>query len=87
MSKVRRARISREANAVGGGAGDTHEYLLLMKGAPEILIKRCSRILNADGEETALDEAALRRFRHAYDAFGEVGSPLDTKSNSHSILL
>ncbi|KAI1697156.1 e1-E2 ATPase domain-containing protein [Ditylenchus destructor] len=40
---------------------DQHQYLLLMKGAPEIVIQKCSTILTSDGE-AQLDEERTQEF-------------------------
>jgi magnesium-transporting ATPase (P-type) len=36
-------------------------YLLMMKGAPEILIKKCSKIATSDGV-VALDDVMMQKF-------------------------
>uniref|UniRef100_A0A915EEG3 P-type Cu(+) transporter n=1 Tax=Ditylenchus dipsaci TaxID=166011 RepID=A0A915EEG3_9BILA len=46
-----------------------YQYLLLMKGAPEIVIKRCSTILTTD-EESELTENKTKEFQKAYDTYG-----------------
>ncbi|KAI1723202.1 e1-E2 ATPase domain-containing protein [Ditylenchus destructor] len=49
-----------------------HQYLLIMKGAPEILIQKCSTILTTD-EETELTENKKNEFQKAYNTYGEHG--------------
>ncbi|TMW69112.1 hypothetical protein Poli38472_001268 [Pythium oligandrum] len=46
---------------------------VFMKGAPEVIIKRCSTFLTATGEEQALDERFLHDFTKAYELFGSHG--------------
>ncbi|KAI1698347.1 haloacid dehalogenase-like hydrolase domain-containing protein [Ditylenchus destructor] len=49
-----------------------HQYLLIMKGAPEIVIQKCSTILTSD-EESELTENKSNEFQQAYNTFGEHG--------------
>uniref|UniRef100_A0A914BV70 Cation-transporting P-type ATPase C-terminal domain-containing protein n=1 Tax=Acrobeloides nanus TaxID=290746 RepID=A0A914BV70_9BILA len=51
----------------------TNKYKLIMKGASEILIQKCSKILTSTGELIDLDEAAMAKFQNSYDHFGEHG--------------
>ena len=44
-------------------------YLLVMKGAPERILDRCSTIL-LEGEETALDKEMIESYNLAYDELG-----------------
>ncbi|CEG42419.1 sodium potassium-transporting atpase subunit [Plasmopara halstedii] len=44
-----------------------------MKGAPEVIINRCSSLLSASGEEIPLDEILKTEFSHAYESFGRKG--------------
>jgi len=44
-----------------------------MKGAPEVIIKRCSTILSASGDEIPMDETMMSEFTHAYETFGRKG--------------
>ncbi|KAG3166997.1 Sodium/potassium-transporting ATPase subunit alpha-1 [Phytophthora idaei] len=46
---------------------------VFMKGAPEVIIKRCSTIMSAAGEEIPLNEALKSEFSHAYETFGRKG--------------
>ncbi|KAG3149395.1 hypothetical protein PC128_g23420 [Phytophthora cactorum] len=46
---------------------------VFMKGAPEVIIKRCSTIMSAAGEEIPLNEALKSEFSHAYESFGRKG--------------
>ncbi|KAK0412533.1 hypothetical protein QR680_006268 [Steinernema hermaphroditum] len=48
------------------------EFTVMMKGAPEVVIQKCSTIATADGE-VALDEDATMSFQDAYDHFGNNG--------------
>jgi sodium/potassium-transporting ATPase subunit alpha len=48
------------------------QFILLMKGAPERVIERCSTIL-INGEEKVLSNKWKRRFQRAYDRLGNVG--------------
>jgi sodium/potassium-transporting ATPase subunit alpha len=47
-------------------------YLLVMKGAPERILDRCSTILQ-QGEEVALDEEKIEAYNKAYDELGGMG--------------
>ncbi|KAI1707298.1 e1-E2 ATPase domain-containing protein [Ditylenchus destructor] len=49
-----------------------HEYLLLMKGASEILIEKCSTMLWESGERP-MDAVAKDKFHQAYDTFADSG--------------
>jgi sodium/potassium-transporting ATPase subunit alpha len=46
---------------------------VFMKGAPEVIIKRCSTILSATGDEMPMDDALMREFTAAYELFGSKG--------------
>jgi len=54
---------------------DQHDYLLLMKGAPEIIIQHCSTILTAAEEDAEVELTDERRaeFEKAYNTYGEQG--------------
>jgi len=47
-------------------------YLLVMKGAPERILERCSTILT-NGQEIPMDDALRAAFNHAYDELGGMG--------------
>ena len=47
-------------------------YILVMKGAPERILDRCSTIL-LNGEERALDEEWREAFNQAYLELGGLG--------------
>lgn len=47
-------------------------YLLVMKGAPERIMDRCSTIM-VDGEEKAVDDAWKEAFNKAYMELGGLG--------------
>merc|ERR1719370_2903015 len=47
-------------------------YLLVMKGAPERILDRCSTIL-LQGEEKALDKEMIESYNNAYDELGGLG--------------
>ncbi|KAI1704572.1 e1-E2 ATPase domain-containing protein [Ditylenchus destructor] len=51
---------------------DQHQYLLLMKGAPEIVIQKCSTILTSDGE-AQLDQERAQEFESAQYLYCENG--------------
>jgi magnesium-transporting ATPase (P-type) len=53
------------------GAAKTR-YLLLIKGAPEIIIKHCTKILGSDGE-LDLTKEREEEFQEAYRTYGEHG--------------
>jgi P-type Ca2+ transporter type 2C len=57
-------------SVVAAGKG---EWLLHVKGAPERILERSTRY-RADGEERALDAAALERFTAAYQAIAGEGA-------------
>ncbi|KAG6614052.1 Sodium/potassium-transporting ATPase subunit alpha [Phytophthora cinnamomi] len=46
---------------------------VFMKGAPEVIIKRCSTILSPTGEELPMNDALIREFSQAYEFFGSKG--------------
>ncbi|KAE9032063.1 Sodium/potassium-transporting ATPase subunit alpha [Phytophthora rubi] len=46
---------------------------VFMKGAPEVIVKRCSTILSSTGEELPTDDAMIREFSQAYEFFGSKG--------------
>lgn len=52
--------------------GINHGFLMLMKGAPERVIARCSKIL-INGVEEDLDDHWMARFQTAYDELGGKG--------------
>jgi sodium/potassium-transporting ATPase subunit alpha len=49
-----------------------NDYLLVMKGAPEIIIERCSTFL-IDGKEQAMTNQQKESFNKAYIALGSMG--------------
>ncbi|KAG9462248.1 hypothetical protein GDO78_014566 [Eleutherodactylus coqui] len=49
-----------------------HSYLLVMKGAPERILDRCSTIM-IEGQEYPLDEEMKENFQTAYMALGSLG--------------
>ena len=51
---------------------DQTGYILVMKGAPERIVERCSTIL-INGEELALDEEWKKKFNNAYEKLGGLG--------------
>lgn len=52
----------------------THRtFDVFMKGAPEVIVKRCSTALTDSGEEVPMDDAMLREFSNAYELFGSKG--------------
>lgn len=51
---------------------DDPRYLLVMKGAPERILDRCSTIL-LQGEEKALDKEMIESYNNAYDELGGLG--------------
>ncbi|KAK0408292.1 hypothetical protein QR680_003871 [Steinernema hermaphroditum] len=71
------------------------EFLLMIKGAPEVVIQKCSTLATDDGP-VELDEEATMDFQDAYDHFGSNGrrvigfaqrvftAPHDTKFNFES---
>ncbi|GMF25647.1 unnamed protein product [Phytophthora fragariaefolia] len=46
---------------------------VFMKGAPEVIIKRCSTILAPNGDELPLTESLVNEFSQAYELFGRKG--------------
>ncbi|KAL3662046.1 hypothetical protein V7S43_012853 [Phytophthora oleae] len=46
---------------------------VFMKGAPEVIVKRCSTILSETGEEFSMNEALMCEFTQAYERFGSKG--------------
>uniref|UniRef100_A0A915DYZ5 Cation-transporting P-type ATPase N-terminal domain-containing protein n=1 Tax=Ditylenchus dipsaci TaxID=166011 RepID=A0A915DYZ5_9BILA len=49
-----------------------HQYQLLIKGASEILVEKCSRILDLNGEQP-MDQESIDKFQSAYDVFAHSG--------------
>jgi sodium/potassium-transporting ATPase subunit alpha len=47
-------------------------YVLVMKGAPERILKLCSSIL-VNGKEVALNDEWRNKFEEAYRSLGEMG--------------
>ncbi|KAE9547551.1 hypothetical protein FO519_009236 [Halicephalobus sp. NKZ332] len=58
-----------KTKSLGGGQA---EYKLLIKGASEILVKKCSRIVTRTGH-IDFDEDVMARFQSAYETFGSNG--------------
>ncbi len=54
------------------GDDDVDKYILVMKGAPERILDRCSTIL-IDGEEKPMDEDMKEAFNNAYLELGGLG--------------
>lgn len=48
------------------------KYILVMKGAPESILSRCSTII-IQGKEQPLDEVMKDAFQHAYVKLGSLG--------------
>ncbi|EGZ19432.1 putative hydrolase [Phytophthora sojae] len=46
---------------------------VFMKGAPEVIVKRCSTILSSTGEELPMTDAMIQEFTQAYEFFGSKG--------------
>ena len=49
-----------------------HRRVLLMKGAPEIILERCNRWMNR-GKIQPIDEEFKENFQMAYETFGGFG--------------
>ncbi|GCB83017.1 hypothetical protein scyTo_0023520, partial [Scyliorhinus torazame] len=54
------------------GSGEERSHLLVMKGAPERILDRCSSIL-LQGKETPLDSEMKEAFQNAYLELGGLG--------------
>lgn len=52
---------------------DDSRLVVVMKGAPERIIARCSHIAMPSGAVAQLDDEARSRFQHAYDEMGGQG--------------
>jgi sodium/potassium-transporting ATPase subunit alpha len=52
--------------------GDDKEMLLL-KGGPDVVLKKCSRYMNADGSIVPMDEHFDKVFQEVYESFGGNG--------------
>lgn len=52
--------------------GNDSHYLLVMKGAPERILDRCSTIL-VQGKEQPMDEELKEAFQNAYLELGGLG--------------
>ncbi|RMX70062.1 hypothetical protein DD238_000869 [Peronospora effusa] len=48
-------------------------FEVFMKGAPEVIIERCSTILTATGEEIPLTSELMQEFTQTYELFGSKG--------------
>ncbi|KAG7386827.1 ATPase Na K transporting alpha [Phytophthora pseudosyringae] len=46
---------------------------VFMKGAPEVIVKRCSTILSETGEEFPMNDSMMREFTQTYERFGSKG--------------
>lgn len=64
--------IAREAGASQKGGDNECQYILMMKGAPEVLIKKCSTFFSENGVENIKEEFILD-FQDAYLHFGKEG--------------
>eukprot|EP00644_Phytophthora_capsici_P012019 jgi/Phyca11/543559/estExt2_Genewise1Plus.C_PHYCAscaffold_120436 len=53
--------------------GERTAFDVFMKGAPEVIVKRCSTILSETGEEFPMNEALMNEFTRAYERFGNKG--------------
>lgn len=54
-------------------AGKTNtQRILMLKGAPEIVFEKCSRIL-VQGKEVKIDDQWRSSFQHAYESLGSMG--------------
>lgn len=51
---------------------DDNHYLLVMKGAPERILERCSTIM-VQGKEQPMDEEMKEAFQNAYLELGGLG--------------
>ncbi|RLN95433.1 hypothetical protein BBJ28_00023338 [Nothophytophthora sp. Chile5] len=55
-------------------AKDTHDsFDVFMKGAPEVIAKRCSTFLAPSGEEVPMTDELMLEFTEAYELFGSNG--------------
>lgn len=48
-------------------------FFLVMKGAPEIVIKRCTHTIDRKGESVPIDEQFLQSFENVYQDYGSNG--------------
>jgi sodium/potassium-transporting ATPase subunit alpha len=48
-------------------------FFLVMKGAPERIIKLCSTVINGDGQTVEIDDRYIREFEEAYRELGSRG--------------
>lgn len=65
--------IVRGPSAKQMGSEDECQYILMMKGAPEVLIKKCSTFRSESGIENINEEFNLD-FQDAYLHFGKEGT-------------
>nr|CAI99409.1 P-type ATPase [Pythium aphanidermatum] len=49
------------------------EFDVFMKGAPEVIINKCTSYVNLEGEQCGIDESFRADFMHAYELFGSNG--------------
>ncbi|KAF1319924.1 putative hydrolase, partial [Globisporangium splendens] len=56
-----------------GASVTRHSMDVLIKGAPEVIIKRCNTYMGMNGEEHEIDQAFHDEFSNAYELFGSNG--------------
>jgi sodium/potassium-transporting ATPase subunit alpha len=59
--------------AAGSEENNNDKYEVFMKGAPEVIIKRCATYLDAENNEKSIDDSFKQEFSNAYDLFGSNG--------------
>ncbi|TKR89896.1 hypothetical protein L596_013935 [Steinernema carpocapsae] len=63
-------------------AGDQVAYTVMLKGAPEVVIRRCNTVAKHDGG-VPLDEDMMMEFQDAYDHFGNNGRRVIGQDHFH----
>ena len=53
--------------------GNTNKEVLFLKGAPDVLLGKCSTFLNEKGEEIPIDENFMHLYTETYENFGGNG--------------
>jgi len=60
------------AGVVVGDRADPSQHVVLVKGAPEVILRRCTHYVYHKAERP-IDEAFREEFQHAYERFGSCG--------------
>jgi magnesium-transporting ATPase (P-type) len=61
------------ATAAAGSSSAAEVNTLFLKGAPDVLLAKCSHYLHADGEQKLIDEEFMKTYISRYEGFGGNG--------------